>query len=94
MIITKHERVIEEALNKYGRVPQLLIAVEELGEVQKEILKFIRGNDNLNDLEQELADLEIVLEYVYRICKPDKSNIERWKKFKIDKLEKNLKEGK
>lgn len=94
MRITKQERIQREVIKKYGEKFELLIAIEELGEVQKELSKFIRGEGELNNIEEELADLDMVLFYIHEICKPDKSNIERWKQIKLDRLEKNLKEMK
>lgn len=94
MILTKQERIQREAIKKYGDKIELLIAIEELSEVQKELSKFIRGKGELNNLEEELSDLSLVLFYIHEICKPDKSNIERWKQLKLDRLEKHLKEMK
>jgi NTP pyrophosphatase (non-canonical NTP hydrolase) len=38
------------------------IAIEEMSELTKEICKYIRGNDNLNDIVEEIADVQIMVE--------------------------------
>lgn len=52
----------ERALRVWGKQPQMLQAIEEMSELIKEILKNVaRGKDNLNELVEETADVEIML---------------------------------
>ena len=52
----------ERALRVWGKQPQMLQAIEEMSELTKEILKNVaRGKDNLNELIEEAADVEIAL---------------------------------
>ena len=55
------------ALVRYGKANQLIVALEELSEVQKEICKVMRGKSNLNHLAEEIADATIMLEQVREI---------------------------
>ncbi len=48
--------------NHYGIANQMPIAIEEMSELTKEICKYIRGNDNLNDIVEEIADVQIMVE--------------------------------
>lgn len=50
------------ALIRYGKSNQLVVALEELSEVQKEICKAMRGKTNLGNLAEEIADATIMLE--------------------------------
>ena len=51
----------ERALRVWGKQPQMLQAIEEMSELTKEILKNVaRGKDNLNELIEEAADVEIM----------------------------------
>lgn len=50
------------ALDKFGSVNQLVVAIEEMSEIQKEICKAIRGEANLLHLAEEVADASIMLE--------------------------------
>ena len=48
----------------FGEEMQLVVALEELSEVQKEICKTMRGYSNLDHLAEEIADATIMLEQV------------------------------
>ena len=53
-----------DALTAYGTRNQLIVAVEELSECQKEICKFLRGCCDIEHLAEEVADATIMLEQV------------------------------
>lgn len=55
------------ALIQFGKANQLIVALEELSEAQKEICKVMRGERNLNHLAEEIADATIMLEQVREI---------------------------
>ena len=71
MIVDKE--ILIKAINKWGKHAQLLMVLEEMSELQKEILKHInRGKDNLDEIIDETADVEIMLEqlkYIFGIHK-------------------------
>lgn len=50
------------AFDKWGLLLQLVVALEELSECQKEICKLMRGNENMGHLAEEIADTRICLE--------------------------------
>ena len=56
------KRVYEHAINRYGVKLQLLMVIEEMSELTKEICKFFRGCDNLDKIAEETADVTIMLE--------------------------------
>lgn len=56
------ENQCEAIAEHYGLGNQLPIAIEEMSELTKEICKYIRENDNLNDLVEEIADVQIMVE--------------------------------
>lgn len=51
-----------EAVRAYGKQSQLMIAIEEMSELAKELSKNFRGADNAKALAEEIADVEIMLE--------------------------------
>lgn len=51
-----------EAIKTFGALPQMVIAIEECSELQKEITKIIREKGDLENLAEEIADVEIMLE--------------------------------
>ena len=67
--ITPEERakVYADALTTFGANCQLVVALEEMSELQKEICKALRGNLNPMHLAEEVADATIMLEQVQQI---------------------------
>lgn len=60
-------KVYTDALATFGVNLQLVVALEELSEVQKEICKALRGGANMFHLAEEVADATIMLEQVRQI---------------------------
>ncbi len=55
--------ILKRALETWGEKAQMLMVVEEMSELTKEILKNVsRGKDNLAEIIEETADVEIMLE--------------------------------
>lgn len=50
------------AIRKFGIDAQVLMAIEEMSELTKEICKIPRGKKNLEALADEIADVTIMLE--------------------------------
>ena len=59
--------VYAEALTTFGANCQLVVALEEMSELQKEICKALRGDIHPAHLAEELADATIMLEQVRQI---------------------------
>ena len=82
--------VLKRALNTWGEEAQMLMVVEEMSELIKEILKNInRKKDNVAEIVEETADVEIMLEQLkenYQIF----DKVEIYKKEKIKKIEQRL----
>lgn len=57
-------KVYADALATFNAYTQLVVALEELSEVQKEICKTLRGEGNIYHLAEEVADATIMLEQV------------------------------
>ena len=55
------------AILAFGEQNQLIVAIEELSECQKEICKILRGGDGLRNLAEEIADATIMLEQIQLI---------------------------
>ena len=54
--------VLSKALETYGAEAQTLMVFEEFAELQKELCKEARGKDNLMEIAEEIADVQIMLE--------------------------------
>lgn len=62
-MITPEEQVIfKDALHVYGRRSQITMAFEEMAELQKELCKYLRAEDNVPHIAEEIADVEIMLD--------------------------------
>lgn len=86
------KEVLARALRVWGKVPQMLQAVEEMSELTKEIIKNInRGKNNLAELVEETADVEIMLEQL-KICYGIPEQVADYKAGKLEKLNHRLDE--
>ncbi len=67
--ITYEERakVYADALTTFGTNCQLVVALEEMSELEKEICKALRGEIHPEHLAEELADATIMLEQLRQI---------------------------
>lgn len=84
--------IYQRALKTWGKEPQMMQVIEEMSELTKEILKNInRKKDNINELIEETADVEIMLEQL-KCCYNIKEQVETYKAQKLLKIEKRLDE--
>ena len=84
--------IYHRALKTWGKNPQMLQVIEEMSELIKEILKNVnRGKDNIIEIIEETADVEIILEQL-KCCYNIKQEVEDYKKQKLLKIAKRLDE--
>ena len=84
-----NKQLYNKALKKYGLKMQLIVAIEELSELAKEICKVIRNKCNINHLIEEIADVEIMIEQLRCFYELGLS-VEIVKKEKLERLKKRL----
>lgn len=82
-------KVYKDALKTFGIGSQLVVAVEELSECQKEICKALRGNCNTVNLVEEVADATIMLEQIRLIYQIDPEVCQAMDA-KVDRLRVNI----
>ena len=82
--------VLKRALKTWGEQAQMMMVVEEMSELMKEILKNIcRHKDNIDQIIEETADVEIMLAQLkekYQIL----DRVETYKTEKIKLIAKRL----
>lgn len=84
------KKLLKKAIDVWGKHAQLLTLLEEMSELQKEILKNInRGKENLNELIDEAADVEIMLEQLKYIFDVEQAVEERIP-VKLEKVRRRL----
>ena len=81
---TKDEEIVicNKAINTYGNASQKVKAIEEMGELIQAISKSLL--DNENNVEEEIADVEIMLtqlKIMYNL-----SDVENWRNYKLNRL--------
>lgn len=53
--------------NHYGKEHQVLIAIEEMSELTKELCKYFRRYDRKKEIVEEVADAQIMLEQLIEL---------------------------
>jgi len=86
--------MIEDILNYFGIGNQRIKAIEELGELQQAIAKYIQGpyKENRSNVAQEIADVKIVLEQV-EIGMGIKNEVEEFTKEKLKRTMERIERG-
>ncbi|SHJ88688.1 hypothetical protein SAMN02745883_00714 [Caminicella sporogenes DSM 14501] len=74
--------IYAEAIEVFGKEIQLIKAVEELSELQKEICKFLISRTG--NVEEEIADVKIMIKQLEKIF--DKKSIDKWESEKINRF--------
>lgn len=67
--------IMLDALSWYGSSTQVDMAVEEMNELTKELLKNRRGKENRSDIAMEMADVYIMLEQLKFIFGIDETEL-------------------
>lgn len=76
---------------KKNKEEQIIVAIEELSELQKELTKYQRGIGKLDHIAEEIADCEIMLKQMKILFRCSK-NVKKWEWLKLQRIEKLLKE--
>lgn len=77
------------AVETYDRTSRLMLAIEEMSELSKELSKNYRGEDNISAISEEMADVEIMLEQLKLIFR-NRSEVDAVKAEKLCRLSNNL----
>ena len=85
---TKDEEIVicNKAINTYGNASQKVKAIEEMGELIQAISKSLL--DNKNNVEEEIADVEIMLtqlKIMYNL-----NDIDNWRNYKLKRLKERV----
>ena len=79
------EIIYKQLIDKFGKKAQVIVAIEELSELQKELCKYLRGDAGIRKISEEMADVEIMLEQLKIIFENEHPiNIE--KNYKINRI--------
>lgn len=79
------------ALKVFGNELQMIVCAEKLSELIQAVSKALRGTPNPDNIAEEMADVEIVLEQLGMIfCNADQ--VHEWKKKKLSRLARRVAE--
>lgn len=81
--------ICHAAIDTFGPDSQLRMVIEESTELVKEICKFWRGKDNKDQIAEETADVEIMLEQI-KIMFGIEADVEAYKEKKLERLKNTL----
>ncbi|MDU2203438.1 MAG: hypothetical protein E7E43_02265 [Thomasclavelia ramosa] len=87
---TNQINVMLDALEHYGNNPQVDMAIEEMSELTKELLKNRRGKENRSDIAMEMADVYIMLEQLKFIFGIDETELKVNAELKIQRLKNRI----
>lgn len=82
-------KIVDQAIQKNGINLQKLVAIEEMAELMKEIVKDFRGENNQEQIIEEIADVEIMIQQLSLIYNCTFEVVEMRRK-KIERLKKRL----
>lgn len=60
----QYKKTLENAISIFGNRLQCEVAVEEMAELTKEIIKNFRGKQNRENIIEEVADVQIMIEQI------------------------------
>lgn len=84
------EQILHRAIELYGEEMQIDIAIEEMAELIKELIKHKRGANNRNAVVEELADVVIMVAQLGMIFEVDEKELDKRLDFKINRLRKRM----
>lgn len=77
--------VYQRAVHTYGETSRLILSIEEMSELTKELSKHIRGRNNMSAICEEMADVEIMLEQL-KIVFNNRAAVDYHKAHKLQRL--------
>ena len=80
----------KRVLDKFGDL-QMVVAVEELSELQKEVCKAMRGKFNKEHLAEEVADVKIMIDQIMLHYAIQESEVKQVRDEKLKRTEERFK---
>lgn len=83
------DEILKNALSHYGGNMQMIVAIEEMSELIKELCKVFRGSENSAHIAEEIADVRIMLDQL-QIMFDCSGKVEIYEAAKVERLRKRL----
>jgi NTP pyrophosphatase (non-canonical NTP hydrolase) len=82
----ENQDLYKEVINKWGIDSQMLQLAEESLELSHAILKMRRKREKIDDVAEEIADVQIMIEQLHIIHDDLKEKVETMRKIKLERL--------
>lgn len=89
----KSDEIYRAALEAFGARAQVLMAIEEMSELTKELCKNDRGRENVTHIAEEIADVEIMLGQM-KILFDCTGAVDKFRRYKLNRLARRIEEAK
>lgn len=84
-----NKEVYTSALETFGAYTQTMMVFEEMAELQKELCKDLRGEDRIDQIAEEIADVSIMLDQMMLLHNCEAS-VAEVKSLKVDRLRRTV----
>lgn len=84
------KEVLKKAIETYGKENQSMMLFEEMAELQKKVCKSLRGNNNHDEIVEEIADVLIMIEQLKIMHDVKYRELNEMLNFKINRLKERL----
>ena len=84
--------IYNSAIDTFGESNQIIVAIEEMSELTQELTKYLRGSANIENITEEIADVEIMIEQL-KAMYHNHYYVEKAKLKKIDRLKMRVEKG-
>lgn len=88
MEIDERKEIYKQLEDQNGKSHQILVAIEELSELQKELTKYLREDSYTNSKKicEELADVKVVTEQLEKFFDPEQKLVPFTMDYKLERL--------
>lgn len=81
----QEQQYIKEMIDTLGKETTLVIAMEELAELQQQVSKLYRGKGNIENLTEEIADVCICIDLITKVSGVKEEQLESWINKKMER---------
>lgn len=89
-----HFEKLTSIIEHYGKKQQMVVAMEEMSELQKELAKNFRGHENRHEIIEELSDVSLMLDELMIMFDINQMTVDYNKSMKIGRTMKRIAEEK
>lgn len=82
-------KIHKQLIDRYGK-DQLIVTIEELSELAKELCKFLRNEGNVTHIVEEIADVENMLDQLKIYFNISSEKLEEMKRFKDERTKERM----